>query len=110
MDVARQGETACDLTCGVVVAMEQIDGNSRPGQAAHLPDEEEAGPVVAPIAVIEVAGDDQEGDLLLDGKSHQPIQSGPGGGANGLCRGAFMSGQPGQGAVQVNVRGVKKAK
>ena len=104
------GEAARDLTSGVVIAIEQIDRNSGLMEAAHLADEKQTRPVVAPVAVIEVAGDDQEGDLLLDGKSHQPIQSFTGGGAYGLRRRSLMLGEPLQRAVQMNVRRVKEAK
>ena len=79
-------------------------------EAAHLADEVQARPVVSPVAVIEVAGDDQERNLLFDGESDQLMQSSPGGGANGVGRGTFMFGKPLQWTVQMNVCGVNEAK
>jgi hypothetical protein len=43
-----------------MIAEEQEDQDSGPREPAHLLHEKEAGLIVAPIAVIKVAGDDNE--------------------------------------------------
>ena len=65
-DIGRQRELAGDLAFGIVIAVKKEDGNSDLRQPAHLLDEEEAGLVVAPITIIEIAGDDDEIDLVFD--------------------------------------------
>ena len=98
------------MASGVMVPIEQIHRNSCPVQPTHLADKKQSGSVVAPIAVIKVAGDDQEGNPLFDCESDQLIKSFPGGGANGVSRRTFMSGKAPQGTVQMNICGVYEAK
>lgn len=65
-DVGRQSQPACDLIFRVVIAIKEEDGDIGVRQPTHLLHKEKAGLIVAPIAVIEVAGDNDEIDLLLD--------------------------------------------
>jgi hypothetical protein len=51
---------------GVVVALQQEQRNAGPVQPRHLAVEEQADRRIAPLAVIDIAGDDDEGDLRLD--------------------------------------------
>ena len=66
VDVWWQGQLLGDFALGVVVAIDDEDRNTGPVQASHLPYEVAAGVVVAPVAVVKIAGDDQEIDLLFD--------------------------------------------
>jgi hypothetical protein len=51
---------------GVVVAADHDDLGADVAQAGELADEEEAGVEVTPLAVEDVAGEDEEGGLLLE--------------------------------------------
>ncbi len=109
-DIGRQCELAGDLAFGVVIAVKQEDGDLGLRQPAHLLHEEESGLVVAPIAVVEVAGDDDEIDLVLDRLTDEVLERGARGGANPFgCR-ALLPGQPLQGAVEMDVAGMDEAK
>ena len=79
-------------------------------KAAHLADKKQSGLVVAPITVIKVTRNNKEGDPLLNSKSNELIKSLTCGGANAFRRSSFLSGKPFQRTVQMNVRGMKKAK
>ena len=91
-DIGRQGQLAGDLAFGIVIAVEQEDGNVGLRQPAHLLHEEESGLVVAPIAVIEIAGDDDEIDLVLDRLTDEAVERRARCGANPFGRGALLSG------------------
>lgn len=109
-DIGRQCELAGDLAFGVVIAMEQEDGDLGVRQPAHLLHEEESGLVVTPIAVIEVAGDDHEVDFVLGRLTDEVLERGARRGANSFgCR-ALLSGESLQRAVEMDVASVDKAK
>lgn len=108
--VVGEREAAGDPALRVVVAEEQVDGNARRAETAHLAGEKQAGLVVAPVAVVQIAGDDEERGLFFGGVSDESLESVARGGANTFGSASFLPGKPLQGAVQVNVRGMKKAK
>ncbi len=49
-------------------------GMLRVAERRHLLDEVEAGAVVLPVAVVEVAGEEDEGDPLVDGEPHEVFE------------------------------------
>ena len=110
LHVVRETEAAGDPALRVVVAVEQVDGNARGAEAAHLAGEEQAGLVVAPVAVVQVAGDDEERGLFFDGVSDKPLECVARGGADTFGGASLLSGEPLQGAVQMDVSGMKEAK
>ena len=58
-----------------MIAVEQEDRNLGLREPAHLANEEETGLVVAPVAVIEIAGDDDEGDLIFDRLADEIVEA-----------------------------------
>jgi hypothetical protein len=84
--------------------------NLRACEAAHLPDEKESGLIVAPVAVVQIARDDDEGDLFLDGQIHQICECQARGRTNEFCRWSLLTGKPLQGTVEMNVAGMQKSK
>jgi hypothetical protein len=109
VDVGRKAQPARHLALGVVVAVEQIDRDAGLVQPAHLAHEEVAGVEVAPGAVVEVAGDDEEIDRQLDRLVHEVGEGVPRGVAQRLHRGVLVGGQPAQRTVEVDVGGVDES-
>ena len=93
-----------------MISIEQVDGNTGIMEAAHLTDKKQAGLVVAPIAIIEITRDNEEGNLILDGKFNKLIKSLTRGRADVRRRSSLMPGKPSQRTVQMNIRSVKEAK
>jgi hypothetical protein len=106
VDIVRQGQLAGHLALGIVIAMEQINGNASPVQPPHFPTEVMTGIGVSPVAIVEIAGDDHEIHGLLQGQIHQPTEGIPGDGAQPVRGSVRISGQPREGAVQVDIGGV----
>ena len=75
-----------------------------------MPDEEQAGLIVAPIAVIEIARDDDEGDLLFDRLADEVVERCARRGADPFGGGALLSGKSLERTVEMNVAGVNEAK
>ena len=101
---ARHDELARHDLVGIVVAADGDDLDLRAGQPGELLDQELAGPPVPGIAVAEVAGQQHERDLALQGEVHQPYQGLARGAADALGGGAPI--QATEGAVQVDICGV----
>ena len=76
---------------------------------AHLPREEESRLIVAPVTVLEVTRDDDEGDILLNGLPDEIIECLTGSRPNAFDRSAFMPGKPSQRTVEMDIGRVKKA-
>jgi hypothetical protein len=79
-----------------------------PVEAAHLVREEQAGAVVSPVRVIQVAGDDDERHIARDGEVHQVGKSPAGAVLDDVLWDAATAGQAGQRAVQVDIGGVEE--
>ena len=109
VDIVRQGQLAGHLALGIVIAMEQIDGNASPVQPPHFPTEVVTGIGVLPVAIVEIAGDDHEIHRLLQGQIHQPAKGIAGDGAQPVRGGVRVGRQPREGAVQVDVGGVDES-
>jgi hypothetical protein len=99
MDAARKVQTLRYLTFGVVVAVQQLNWDVRGVEPAHLRGKEQTCFVVAPVAIIEVAGNYQKADLLLDREANKPIKGFPGRGAHTFGRAAVLPGQTFERAV-----------
>ncbi len=69
--VVRQRQAARHLVLGVVVAVDQIDRNRCRSQTVHLAHEEHARLVIAPVAVVQIARDDDEIHRALNGRIHE---------------------------------------
>ena len=92
-----------------MVAVEQKDGNTACRKPAHLPREEKSRLIVAPVTVIEVARDDDKGDILLKRLPDEIIECLTGSRANTFDRSALMPGKPLQRTVEMDIGRVKKA-
>ena len=77
-------------------------------QPAELPDQVEPGVVIAPIAVVEVAGDQHEIDAFLDGQVDQPREGAPRRSPNPLDGRVLVPLQPLERAVEVDIGRVEK--
>ena len=106
--VVGQPEVAGHPVLGVVVAADQEDLDAGVAEVGHPLDEPEAGVVVLPVAVVDVAGDQDEGDLLVDRQPDQVLQRPPGRPADLRRRAPLVPVEPAQGAVEVDVGGVEE--
>ena len=79
-------------------------------EAPHRPGEVETGPHVAPVAVEEVASENDEVDCLLDRTLNEVVKSRPGSRTNVLDGQAFVSRKTMQRTNKMNIRSVQKAK
>jgi len=91
-----------------VVAADQDDLDAGVAEPGHLPAEEEARVVVGPVAVVEVADDQDEPDLLLDRQGDEVLKRPAGRPPALLDRGPLIAVEPPVRAVEVDVRGVEE--
>src|SRR6266536_285451 len=110
MDVRREDEAARDLTFRVMIAVEQEHRSSSLREPAHLPDEEQSGLVIAPITIIEVTGDDDEGDLFFNRLADQVIEGDARCGPDSFSGCALLPGKSLKRTIEMNVAGVNEAK
>ena len=108
-DIVRQSKTSRDPIRRVVIPQEQIDGDRIGRKATHLANEEEPGLKVAPIAVVEIARDDEKIHRLLDGPTDQGVECLPRRSPDSLGEASFLTGETEERTVQVNVRRVEKS-
>ena len=78
LDVVRQRQAAGHLVGRVVVAGDDEDRDLVVAQPAEFLLQVEHGAEIAPIAIVEVAGDQHEIDAFLDGQVDQPREGPPG--------------------------------
>jgi hypothetical protein len=88
--VIRKGQAFRDLTFGVVIAVKDESLDASLGEPAHLEGKEETGMEVAPVTVIEVAGNDDKGDLLVNRLSDKIVKGLAGRGSDALSGRSFM--------------------
>ena len=74
MHVLRQGEFLGNHRCRVMISGDQVNRDLLGLQPDHLSPEEQAGAVVLPVAVIEVARNDHEIDRLVDSQIHEVLK------------------------------------
>lgn len=75
---------------GVVIAADQVDFDPLGVEAGHLFVKEKAGVVVAPVAIVDVSGNDDEGDSLVDGELDEIFERAAGGLADRLDGCSFI--------------------
>ena len=107
-NVVGQRQSPGHLVGRVVVAGDEEDGDAGLAQPDHLRDEEQARAEFPPIAVVQVAGDEDELDGLGEGQLDQVLQGPARGLACRLDRGALIAFQAAQGAVEVKIGGMDK--
>jgi len=78
------------LTCGIVIAGNNKDPDSCFFQPAHTAGKEKTGILILPVAVIEVACNQDKINLFLDGKVNQVIKGPPRCAANFINRSVLM--------------------
>ena len=108
LDVVGQAEVAGHLVPGVVIAADEVDPDAGVAEVGHPPGEPEARVVVLPVAVVDVAGDEDEGDLLRDRQADQVLERPTGRPADLLDGAPLIPVEPPQGAVEVDVGGVEE--
>ena len=106
--VVGQLERLRHLVCGIVVAGYQIDGDTRLAEPLHLGDEEQPGVEILPIAVVQVARDQHEGDLFVHGQPHEILQRSPRRMTNLFGRRGFVAIDSSPRAVEMNIRGMNE--
>ena len=104
--VFRQRQLAADLAFGVVVAVDHINGNVALAQPRHLLDEEQPGIEVAPVAVIDIAGDNDEIDRFGLRQIDHPLQGPARRPAQQIDRRAIIGRKADQRAVEMDIGGV----
>ena len=91
-----------------MVAVEQEDRNAGCCEPAHLPNKEKPRLVIAPVPVIEIARDDDKGDLFLQSQADEVLKRLTSRCPNTVSRTALLPSKAFQGAVQMNVCRVDK--
>ncbi len=84
-----------------MVASDQENGNTLIIEPDHLAAEKQSRIVVFPIAIIEIARDQEEIDLLINGQGHQILERPAGGSTEELRGRAIMRFQSPERAVEV---------
>ena len=105
-DILRQHKPLGDPAFGIVVAVKEVDGDLRPRQPAHLLGEEQAGRVIAPVAIVEIAGDDNEIDRVFKRVVDEVGQRLAGAAFQPVDRRLSRIGEAGERGVEVDVGGV----
>jgi len=106
MHIGREHQPSGHLAFGVVVAVEQVDRNTGLVQAPHLAHEKVPGVEIFPVAVVQVARDDNEVDFEFDGFVDQVGEGIARGGAQRVDRRVLVRRQAAQRAVEVDISGV----
>ena len=106
MHVEREHQPPGHLAFSIVVAVEQVDRNAGVIQPPHLAHEEVSGVEVLPVAVVQVARDDEEVDFQVDSLGDQVGKGIARGSAQGIDRCVLVRRQSAQGAVEMDVGGV----
>src|SRR4051812_30965846 len=88
-----------------MVAVDDGDADAGLAEAAHLRGEEEAGAVVAPVAVVDVARDEEECGLLFEAEGDEVLEGAAGGAADLRDGRAVVAIEAREGAVDVEVGG-----
>ena len=108
--ISRQGHGPGDPTGGIVIAGNNEDPDPGLCQLAHPAGKKKPCVVVLPVTVIEIAGYQNKGDLILNGQVDQIIKGSPRCPPDLLDRRIFMDLQASQGAVEVDVCCVDETK
>src|SRR3984957_14079681 len=93
-----------------MIAVDEIYRDALFCEAAHLLDEEQPRLIIAPVSVVEIAGDDDERDFLLDRRVDQIGKGGSRGRPDSGGGRPLLARQPFERTVEVNVAGMDKSK
>ena len=94
-----------------MIAVDEIYRDALFCQSGDLFDEEQPCLIIAPVSVVEIAGDDDEGDFLIDRCVDQIGEGGSGGRPDWRGGGrALLARQPLERTVEVNIAGMDKSK
>jgi hypothetical protein len=104
--VLGQAQLARDVALRVMIAGRQHHAHASLPQARQLRGEEQAGRVIAPIAVEHVAGDQQHCGLLFQAQLDQVLERPPRRAAQPVDRRALVPRQAQERAVDVQIGGV----
>jgi len=108
--IVRQFESLRDLAFRVMVAVYYVDWDAGLREAADLAREKEAGLVVAPVPIVEVAGNDEEIDIFLDRVADQIVECLTGRGANPRRDLTILAREAFEGTIEMYVCAVDKPK
>ena len=101
--IVGQPEPPDDAAGSIVVAAHPHHLHARLRELRHLRREEQPRRVVVPFAVEQISGDQKQARILLEAQLDQVLQSAPGSAADLLDRRAFITLEPAQRTVQVQV-------
>ncbi len=109
-DIVGEFEASGERIGGVVIAEDHDDAHAMLAEAPHLAREEKPGVIALPLAVEDVAGDDDEAAFLRDGERDEIVE--------GLARGVVDASrkilgfprEPKQRAVEMKIGGVDETK
>ena len=107
-DAVREHQRARDSTRRVVVAANDDHRDPASRQSRHARAEVEPGLVVAPVAVVDVAGQHNERDVLSQRQIHHVVEGDPGGATDLIDRGTLVTLEAAERAVEVQIGGVKE--
>ena len=110
VDVLGQCQLFGDDRSGVVIARDEHHLDARRAQTGHLTGEEQARAVVTPIAIVEIASDDDEIHVFFEGKAHQVFKGSAGCSPNSVQGRTVVALQSHEGTVEMRVGGVNEAK
>ncbi|MET3605407.1 hypothetical protein ABIC99_003236 [Sphaerotilus sulfidivorans] len=108
MHMRHRRQLPGDATFRIMISPDDEHPDIPAGQPVHLLVKKQPGAEIIPVAVIEIAGNQQRLDLALDRQIDQGDQRTPGGRAQRFDRRAFMSVQPAQRTVEMQIRRMKK--
>ena len=91
-----------------MVAVEQKDRNADCCEPTHLPNKEKPRLVITPVPVIEIARNDDKGDLFLQSQTDEVLKRLTSCRPNTVSRTALLLSKAFQGAVEMNVCRVDK--
>lgn len=72
--VLRQSQLTRDHSLGIVVALDNENSNIRPVQANHLLTKKQTGMEVLPVAIVDVASEEDEIDVLGQCFVYHPLK------------------------------------
>ena len=105
-DILGQSQGSRHLVGGVMIAGDDEDRDLQVAQPAELAHQIKPGVVIAPIAVVEVARDQDKIDGFLDGKVDQSREGASRRSANPLDGRILIPLEPLERAIEVNIRRV----
>lgn len=109
MNIGRERKAAGDPARRVVISQHAEHGNAGLTQSAHLPYEEQSRNEVLPVSVVQVARQNDESNSLTNRILNQILKRSSTSAA-GLFNGrALITLKPSQGAIEVDIGGVKKS-